>query len=281
MPLPKPTTDEEKDDFVSRCMSDDVMKEEYPDTDQRMAVCQSQWGNDMSDEAVKIDRRGYAMRCQSSRAEIMIYEEIGSSWVGGISAKQFVEDLNNLPKVSEITVRINSEGGSVFDGHAIYNSLRNHRASVHVVIDGLAASIASIIAMAGDTREIAENGFLMIHDPWMIAAGSADELRDQAEMMDKVKDKLVNTYAKRTGQKEEDIIAWMAAETWMDAQEAFDRGFVTAINEEQKMAALNIRHAEKFKHVPQDLLVRETPKLDIVKRDVNTYIAASLKAKKL
>ncbi len=225
-----------------------------------------------------INRKGYQIKAKSNSAEILIYEEIGDGWLGGISAKQFAEDMKGI-KASDINVRINSEGGSVFDGHAIYNTLRNHGARITVDIDGLAASIASIIAMAGDEIRMAENGFLMIHDPWVVAAGTADELRSQAEVMDKVQEKLVNTYVKRTGGDAEQIAQWMADETWMNAEEALERGFVDSITEETRMAA-SIHHADRYKHAPENL-IDHRPKSDIVKRDVNTYIAASLKAQNL
>ena len=180
----------------------------------------------------------------------------------------------------QITLRINSEGGSVFQGHAIYNTLRDHPADINVKIDGLAASIASIIAMAGDTIEMAENAFMMIHDPWTLAAGTADELRTQADMMDKVREKLLNTYVKRTGGDEEKISNMMSEETWMDAEEALQHGFIDSINEENRMAAC-VRHPESFKCVPDTLIAKRTPRKDRVKRDINSYITGSLKSYKL
>ena len=199
--------------------------------------------------------------------------------MGGISAKQFAEDLKGLKNIKEINLRLNSEGGSVFDGHAIFNALRNHDARVVVDIDGLAASIASIIAMAGDEIRMAENAFMMIHDPWVVAAGTAEELRSQADVMDKVQEKLVNTYVKRTGGDADEIAGWMAAETWMNAEEALERGFVDSITEETRMAA-RVRDGNRYKHTPK-ALIDNRPKADNVRRDVNTYIAASLKAQNL
>ena len=228
-----------------------------------------------------VNRKGYRINAKQDReVEILIYEEIGAGWLGGISAKQFAEDLKGLKNVERINLRINSEGGSVFDGHAIYNLLRNHDAHIIVDIDGLAASIASVIAMSGDEIRMAENGFMMIHDPWMVAAGTAAELREQAELMDKVQEKLVNTYAKRTGADEKDISGWMAEETWMTAEEALERGFIDSITEEQRMAAC-VHHVDRYKHVPQALMEPETPRLDNVKRDVNSYLIGSLKKLKL
>lgn len=227
-----------------------------------------------------ISRKGYQIKAQAKSAEILIYDEIGESWLGGISAKQFAEDVKALPKVDDITVRINSEGGSVFDGTAIYNTLKNHKATISVKIDGLAASIASIIAMAGDTIEMAENGFMMIHDPWMVAAGTAEELRSQADVMDKVQEKLVSTYAKRTGSDSEQIAEWMAAETWMTADEAHERGFIDTITDASRMAA-KVRNRERYKHLPPDLKEDKRPRAENRKRDTYSYIAASMKSRNL
>ena len=226
-----------------------------------------------------INRKGYQIKAKSNNAEILIYEEIGDGWLGGISAKQFAEDVKKLTDVSNINVRINSEGGSVFDGHAIYNTLKNHKARITVDIDGLAASIASIIAMAGDEIRMAENGFMMIHDPWVVAAGTADELRSQADVMDKVQEKLVNTYVKRTGGTAEEISQWMADETWMNAEEALERGFVDSITEETRMAA-RVRNTKRYKHVPKTL-IDERPRMDAHLTERMTYIAASLKQQNL
>lgn len=226
-----------------------------------------------------ISRKGYQIKAKSNSAEILIYDEIGDSWLGGISAKQFAQDMKALPKVESINVRINSEGGSVFDGHAIYNTLRNHGSRIVVNIDGLAASIASIIAMAGDEIHMAENAFMMIHDPWVVAAGTADELRNQADVMDKVQEKLINTYVKRTQGDAEEIAQWMKDETWMNSEEALERGFIDSIVEETRMAAL-VSHSERYKKIPQNLIAPERPRVD-GNKDIYTYLSASLKQQNL
>ena len=227
-----------------------------------------------------INRKGYQIKAKTSSAEILIYEDIGAGWLGGISAKQFVDDLKGLDKVTDINVRINSDGGSVFDGNTIYNALKRHSARVTVDIDGLAASIASIIAMAGDEIRIAENGFLMIHDPWMVTGGTANELRDAADTMDKVQEQLVNTYVKRTGGDHEQIAQWMSDETWMNADEALERGFVDSIVEESKMAAC-VKHKDRYKQVPENLVPPERPRSERVSLNVSTYVGASLKSRNM
>lgn len=185
-------------------------------------------------------------------AEVLIYDTIGAGWMGGISAQDFAKDLKALGDLDTIYVRINSEGGSVFDGIAIYNTLIANKAKVTVDIDGLAASIASIIAMAGDTIRMANNALFMVHDPWTFAMGSADELRDQADLLDKVRDQLVTTYVSRSSIDADKVSALMADETWMSSQEALDHGLIDEVTEEIKMAACI--HRERFKHAPESLV---------------------------
>jgi hypothetical protein len=118
----------------------------------------------------------------------------------------------------------------VFEGLAIANALREHSARVVTHIDGLAASIASIIALAGAEIRMSDNAFFMIHDPWTIVVGNASEIRKQADVLEKIGGSLLNEYVKRTGESKATVRDWMAAETWFDAQEALDAGFVDAID---------------------------------------------------
>ena len=152
---------------------------------------------------------------KNQKAEILIYEDIGDYW-SGVTAKGFNDELKALGDISEINVRLNSGGGNVFDGIAIYNTLKNHKAKVNIHIDGLAASIASIVAMAGDTISMAKNGFMMIHDPWIMTAGTAQDLRKTADTIDGVREQLLDTYIRRTGGDREQISDMMSAETWMN-----------------------------------------------------------------
>ena len=196
---------------------------------------------------------GYHIKAKGNdKAEILIYEDIGEGWLGGIGAKKFAEDLRDMGTLKEINVRINSAGGSVFDGIAIYNTLRRNGARIVVDVDGLAASIASIIAMAGDEINMAENATMMIHNPWGVFAGDAESLREQADLLDKVRGQLVTTYANQAIIDQASIESLMDAETWMDAGEALEHGFITAITSEMKLAA----HPDvsKFKHAPESLL---------------------------
>ena len=167
-------------------------------------------------------------------ADVYIYDRIG---VGGVSARDFVRDLQALGAVDELSVRINSGGGDVIEGLAIYTALKSHQAHVTVYIDGIAASIASYVAMAGDTVEIAENGFFMIHEPWAAIAGTAEEMRKQADLQDRVRDAMAAGYAAKTEQPLSGVLAVMAAETWFDASEALEWGLVDRVGAKLEAAA--------------------------------------------
>lgn len=158
----------------------------------------------------------------SEPAEVYIYGEIGA-W--GISAQQFAQDWRQLKKCKQIEVHLHSPGGSVFDGDAIYSMIKQSKADVTVYIDGWAASIASLIAMAGNSRKIASTGKVMIHNPSGGAYGDSAELRKAADLLDRVKATELATYAEGTGQTAEQISEWMDAETWFMGQEAVDAGF--------------------------------------------------------
>lgn len=192
----------------------------------------------------------------SRRAEILIYEQIGKNWWdgSGVGAKDFITDLNGLD-VDDIDIRINSLGGSVFEGTAIYNGLKAHKANIHVKIDGIAASIASVIAMAGDDIEIPENGMIMIHDPWMYAGGNADDMRAAADMLDKVKVGILSAYRGKTGKEDSALAEMMSAETWMTAKEAIEHGFADKMTGAiEAQANYDQEVLGRFRRVPGSLL---------------------------
>lgn len=165
--------------------------------------------------------------------EISIYDEIGM-W--GVNAKEFISELKqHAGKV--VTLTINSPGGSVFDALAIYNALRAHGSEITVKVMGVAASAASLIAMAGDKIIMPENTFMMIHNPMVGAYGNADEMRDMADVLDKIAASLIGTYVARTGMSEDDVKALLDAETWLNAEEAVAKGFATELEPALKVAA--------------------------------------------
>lgn len=168
-----------------------------------------------------------------SEIEISIFDDIGA-W--GVTAKDFIAGIKPH-KGKAITCNINSPGGSVFDALAMYNALRANGGEVTVKILGVAASAASLVAMAGDKIIMPENTFMMIHNPWAFAAGNADELRDFADTLDTIGSSLVKTYAARTGLSDEDVKALLDAETWLTAEEAVAKGFATEVEAALKIAA--------------------------------------------
>ena len=186
-------------------------------------------------------------------ADIYIYEDIGDDWFGGISAKTFKDELAGVKKAQQLNVFINSAGGNVFDGISIYNQLKRHPANVTVEIDGLAASIASLIAMAGDEIFMAENAMMMVHKPWGGVFGTAEEMRQYADTLDKVQDTLITTYTNRSSTDEKSIRALMDAETWMNAEEAAELGLIDTITEKKQMAAHVDLTKYNFKNVPKEL----------------------------
>ena len=176
----------------------------------------------------------YTIRARGTGAEVLIYDEIGAY---GVSAKGFLAELGALPDGVPIDLRLNSPGGSVFDAVAIFNALTRHTGTITVWIDGIAASAASYVAMAGDEIVMPENAFLMIHDPSGIVMGTAADMRDMAATMDKIAGSMVRGYAARSGKSEEEIASLMAAETWFDAKDALDAGLATRMVEPVRIAA--------------------------------------------
>ncbi|EFH4808719.1 Clp protease ClpP [Escherichia coli] len=190
-------------------------------------------------------------------AEISIYEEIGGF---GITAKQFAEDLKALGDVSHIDLRIHSPGGDVFEGIAIYNLLRNHPAEITVYIDGVAASMASVVAMAGDRVVMPENAMMMIHKPWGISGGNAGDMRDYADLLDKVETVLVPAYARKTGKSAQEITAMLEDETWMDGKECLKHGFADELLPSvTAMARIESKRTGDFSHMPETIKGMITP----------------------
>lgn len=201
--------------------------------------------------------------------DINIYGPVvDSSWwnEGVVTPKQIQDALQSASNVSQINVHINSPGGSVFSGQAIYNMLKQHPANVTVYIDGLAASIASIIAMAGNKIVMPPGTMMMIHNPLVTMYGSyeASEMRDTADFLDKIKESLVATYTSRkTNKTKDEIIALMDATTWLTAQNAVDIGFAdevegsTPITSNLSGKVLNIAgmafNLESFDNVPLNI----------------------------
>ncbi len=189
----------------------------------------------------------------ADRGEIWLYGTIGQDWFGdGVTAKTFAADLKKLGAVANIDLRINSDGGVVTDARAMYNLLVEHKAKVHVHIDGIAASAASFLAMAGSEITISEGGFVMIHNARSVTVGDANDHRRMVTVLDQVNQTIVDTYVARTKQDERKVTKWMNDETWFTGKEAVAAGFADNIVENMKVAA-SLAHSEMFKNVPAAL----------------------------
>lgn len=162
-------------------------------------------------------------------AEIKLYAEVGESWwFESVTAQEFTDELDQLD-VSNITLRINSPGGSVFDGVAMYSALRQHRAKITSVVEGLAASIASIVMLAGDTVKMTDAAMVMIHNPWGMAIGDSRDMRKTADTLDSIRETMVGVYAKKSGRTDAEIIEALDAETWLGAKAALEFGLVDEV----------------------------------------------------
>lgn len=177
---------------------------------------------------------------RDKQGDLYIYQDIGPAAYGGLDAKTFMDSLNGLRGVDTLNVHINSIGGSVFEAIAIYNSLKQFKANVVVQVDGLAASSASLIAMAGTEIQMAPEAQLMVHEPWAVTAGNASTLRDMADLLDRNRDLLVAIYEKRTGLPNEEVKNLLAAETWLTAQEAIAKGFADSVMGEPVRIAASV-----------------------------------------
>lgn len=201
----------------------------------------------------------YIKAMNTKEAEIDIEGEITSQLLEDTdtSASQFRDLLKQVGDVKTINLHINSPGGDVFEGVSIYNMLKQSKAKVHVYVDGLAASIASVIAMAGDTITMPENSMLMIHNPWTIAQGNSKELRKVADDMDKMGESIKTAYLSKANDKlDVDVLSeLMDEETWLTAKESLEYGLADEVLEPVKMAAcLTEEQAKSFKHVPKSLV---------------------------
>lgn len=180
-------------------------------------------------------------KADTSEAEVFLYDaivdsELEAEWWGGVAASPFIKALREID-AETIHLRINSPGGSVFAARAIETALREHKARIVVHIDGLAASAATFIAMAGDEIVIGKGAMFMIHKAWTGTWGNADDLRKRADLLEKIDGTLAQTYADRSGQTVADVAEWMAAETWFTGEEAVAKGFADRLAEDTPAAS--------------------------------------------
>jgi len=189
-------------------------------------------------------------------AELTLYGEISDySWWGDeVTPKEFKEDLDALGDIDVLNVYINSPGGDVFAGQAIYSMLKRHKAKINVYIDGLAASIASLIAMAGDKVIMPANAMMMIHNPWTWGMGNSNDFRKLADDLDKIRDSMIVAYEKKSALMINEIIEIMDAETWLSAQDCLDYGLADEIEETKEVAAsVDKKYLAIYQNIPEGL----------------------------
>lgn len=209
-----------------------------------------------------------AAKADSTDVEIFLYDHIVSSeeeaeWWGGVAPESFVKAVYGVDKEAKIHLHINSPGGSVFAARAMEQALRDHKGGVIVHIDGLAASAATFIAMAGEEVIMAKGAMFMIHKAWTGMWGNANDMRKEADLLDKIDGTLAETYADKTGKDLEQIAGWMADETWFTAAEALEHGFATSVAESDvKASAWDL---SAYAKAPKSDLTPETGKTQAAK----------------
>jgi len=204
----------------------------------------------------------------NNQVEVDLFDEIGG-W--GIYAKELKDELSSMigNPTEEVLVNINSPGGSVFEGIEIYNYLKGLPNKVTVKINSLAASIATVIALGADELEISESAFFMIHNPWTMAGGEAEDLRKQADVLDKIKETILSIYEKNSNLSRERLTALMNEETWLTGAEALEYGFATRLTEGLAVAAKATTDLVKnFKNLPNNLEMAEELKVEETTEEV-------------
>lgn len=223
----------------------------------------------------------FEAKSKNSVHEIILYGEIGENfWGDGISAKAFSDMLAKIPSTEELNIRINSPGGSVFDGMAIYERIKQHRGKKKIYIDGLAASIASIIILAGDEIITGEGSMIMLHKPMIFSGGNANDLEKAIQVLDKIENQMVGIYARRTGMKRDEIESILEQETWFTAEEAKAKKLVdtiTALSDDLKIAAYSsVENCKWYKNKPDVQAMRDAEtrkKISEFKNKVSGFLA--------
>jgi len=200
-----------------------------------------------------------------SGTDIFLYDVIGPSELGMISAMDVIDALGPM-EGKDVNLRIMSYGGSVDQGVAIYNAIRRRRGKTKVYIDSIAASIASVIAMAGDQIIMNKGSKMMIHDPWTIAVGNSMQMRKMADQLDTYAEGILDIYVERSTRPKSEVQEMMRAETWMTAEQAIALGFADVTEESQAQAI--VVPSNMFSNVPADVLqadIKSTRRLDQAK----------------
>lgn len=218
---------------------------------------------------VKIKKFWKLKALDEKTGELTLYGEISNEtwWGDEVTPKEFKTDLDDLGNIDTLNIYINSPGGDVFAGQAIHSMLKRHKAYKNVYIDGLAASIASVIAMSGDTVFMPKNAMMMLHNPWTIGVGNSEEFRKLAEDLDKIRESLIAAYEGHSALTRDEIISIMDAETWLTATECEEYGFCDVVQEEKQLAAsIDRRLLGRYKNTPKKLVVVESKKQKLIKQ---------------
>lgn len=217
-----------------------------------------------------IRTKWYSLDVRAEVAELSIFDEIGG-W--GITVAEFAAQFNLVKNQKSIRLLLNSPGGSITEGMALYNILASVRDKLTVEVIGVAASIASIIALAGNALVMDEGTYLMIHNPWVVTWGDADQLRRDANTLDKMRGELLTIYTAHSNKSAEEIGEMMDAETWLTANEAEEAGFATSVTHEAKAVALAFNLSKIGFHNAPEALDEQVP-FKAVKtiRDFETFL---------
>ena len=203
---------------------------------------------------------GIRAAVEGDAGSISIYEAIGESWDGsGMTAKRMAGILRSVG-AKDIQVNLNSPGGDFFEGVAIYNMLRNHKAKVTVNVMGIAASAASIIAMAGDEIRMGEGSFLMIHNAWCMAVGNRHDMAAAAEQLAPFDAAMADVYAARTGMTPKAAAKLMDAETWISPAQAIADGFATGMMDSTEFTQVNVTNASNVRKIEAALIASGMPR---------------------
>lgn len=221
-------------------------------------------------------KRYYSLYQEGETADLYIYGDITSFRLlnSDVSSYSLSQELKELKDVEQINVYINSYGGEVAEGLAIYNALKRHSANVTTIADGFACSIASVIFAAGDERLMSEASLLMIHNAWSYANGDSNDLRKQADDLEKITQASIKSYMSITNSSEEKIKQMMDEETWLDGNEAIELGFATRlVNVEEKQVATQAVRKQLMQKVNQQPFAQ----LNLDTEQVETIIDQTIK----
>jgi ATP-dependent Clp protease protease subunit len=212
-------------------------------------------------------KKWYDIAKDSEETQITIYDEIGGM---GVSISDFSVEFNDIKDSSNIRLLLNSPGGDVIDGTAIYNVLSTVKDKLTVEVIGLAGSIASIIALAGHETIMDEGSYYMIHNPSMISLGNANDLRKDADLLDKVKNQIISIYQTKTKLDINKLSEMMNAETWMTADEALQYGFIDSINKAKCItnSAFDAFDLSAYKKAPKSLKNKKLENENMTIRDL-------------